>query len=359
MDTLVWPLTPDGMYSVRSAYWLYGEISRQALQSSSTGEGDKGLWNSIWKLLVPPKVRHFLWRVVRYALLTKINLLKWNVVADGLCELCRESNEDSLHALWLCDTVKAIWMSDQSFSFLHSKRFSSFTDALLLLRKEASPRLVEHFIMVVWCIWENRNRVRLGQQAWGIREVCRHASNLLNEFHDVHKMVPRLVVRSNDSRWKLPASGLYKINFDGALFEEQACTGLGVVIRDSAGLIIGALSQKIRYPGFVDMVEALAASWAVVFAKELCLQSMVVEGDSLRVIQSLIDARPSRTMFSHVIADIHSLASNVDCSFCHVKRGKNILAHALAHRAVASADCDVWLEELSRDLEDIFQFDLH
>ena len=82
-------------------------------------------------------------------------------MADGLCELCYKSNEDSLHALWLCDSVKAIWMFDKSFSFLHSKRFSSFTDALLLLCKEASPRLVEHFIMVAWCIWERRNRVKL------------------------------------------------------------------------------------------------------------------------------------------------------------------------------------------------------
>ena len=86
---------------------------------------------------------------------------------------------------------------------------------------------------------------------------------------------------------------------------------------------------------------------------------MVVEGDSLRVIQALIDDRPSRTMFGNVIADIHSLVSNVDCSFCHVKREGNKLAHALARRVVASADSDVWLEELPRDLEDIFQFDLH
>ena len=171
-DTLVWPLAPDGMYSVQSAYRLYSEISRQALPSSSTGEGDKKLWNGIWKLRVPPKVRHFLWRVVRDALPTKINLLKRNVMADGVCELYRESNEDTLHALWLCDTVKTIWMSDQSFSFLHSKRFSSFTDALLLLRKDASHGLVEYFTMVAWCIWEHRNRVRLGQKAWGIGEVC-------------------------------------------------------------------------------------------------------------------------------------------------------------------------------------------
>ena len=70
---------------------------------------------------------------------------------------------------------------------------------------------------------------------------------------------------------------------------------------------------------------------------------MVVEGDSLRVIQALVDARPSRSMFGHVIADIHSLISNVECSFCHVKKEGNKLAHAFAHRAVASADFGVWL----------------
>ena len=88
--------------------------------------------------------------MVQEALPNKLNLLKQNVVANGLCELYRESNEDSLHALWLCDSVKAIWLSDQSFSFMQSKHFSNFADAFLFLHKEASPRLVEHFVMVAW-----------------------------------------------------------------------------------------------------------------------------------------------------------------------------------------------------------------
>ena len=203
--------------------------------------------------------------------------------------------------------------------------------------------LVEHFVMVVWCIWEGRNRVRLWQKGYGIGEVCQCASNLLKGFHDVHKKVPQMVVRSSDSQWKPPASSMYKINFDGTLFEEQASASLGVIIRDSTGLVIGALSQKIRLPGSVDMVEALATSRAIVFAKELCLQSMVVEGDSLQVIQAIVAARPSKTMFGHVIAEIHSLVSNVNCSFCHFKREGNKLAHTLACRAIAYADFDVWL----------------
>jgi len=220
-------------------------------------------------------------------------------------------------------------MSDQLFSFLHSKRFSTFEDVFRFLHGEVFSKLVELFAMVAWSIWERRNRVRERQKVWGIDEVCHRASELLKEFHDVHKKVPRLVVQSGDTRWKPPGSGMYKVNFDGALFEEQSCANLGVVIRDSAGLIIGALNQKIRHSGSMDMVEALAASRAIVFVKEVCLHSVVVEGDSLRAIQAIVVAKPSSTMFGNVIADIHCIVSNVNCSFCHVKREGNKLAHAL------------------------------
>lgn len=49
---------------------------------------------------------------MREVLPTKLNLLKQNVVAKRLCELCCESNEGSFHALWLCGLGKAIWMFD-------------------------------------------------------------------------------------------------------------------------------------------------------------------------------------------------------------------------------------------------------
>ncbi|KAK7845071.1 hypothetical protein CFP56_010009 [Quercus suber] len=75
-------------------------------------------------------------------------------------------------------------------------------------------------------------------------------------------------------RW---GRGLYKVNFDGAVFEDQACAGLGVVIRDLAGLIIGALSQRIRLPSSVVMGEALAARRAVLFAKEISVFRVVIE----------------------------------------------------------------------------------
>ena len=105
------------------------------------------------------------------------------------------------------------------------------------------------------------------------------------------------------------------------------------------------------------MVEALVASRTISFAKELCIHRMVVEGDLLLVIKAINNARPSWTMFGHVIAEVQILSSTVCCSFNHVRREGNKLAHALTRRAMLFIDFDVWLEDLSRDLDDVFQFD--
>ena len=46
------------------------------------------------------------------------------------------------------------------------------------------------------------------------------------------------------------------------------------------------------------------------------------------------------------------------CKFQHVRREGNRLAHALARKAILSANTDVWVESLPSDLDDVFQLDL-
>ena len=73
-DALIWPHTFDGEYSVQSAYRLLVTTQQQDQPGVSNTEVGKDLWNSIWKMEVPNKVRHFLWRAVRESLPTKSNL---------------------------------------------------------------------------------------------------------------------------------------------------------------------------------------------------------------------------------------------------------------------------------------------
>ena len=78
---------------------------------------------------------------------------------------------------------------------------------------------------------------------------------------------------------------------------------------------------------------------------------MVIEGDSLHVIQAIVGTKSVQTLYGHIIEEIKLLSSLFTCSFLHVNRKGNMLAHALARRAVLSAVTEVWIEELPQNLE--------
>ena len=182
---------------------------------------------------------------------------------------------------------------------------------------------------------------------------------MLQEFTDVQDSPVWSAIPWVEARWKPPSAGLFKINFDGAVFMDRSLVGLGIVIRDESGLIIVALSQKIPLPSSMELVEALAARRALIFAQEISIFKAEVEGDSLKVIQALNNPKPNRTQIGHIICDIQILGVGMQsCTFNHTRRGGNRLAHSLAKRVVLAADTDMWLEELPQDLVDIFQFDL-
>ena len=72
-NVLLWPLTSNGNYSVRSAYrMLAAEGINQNPSSSSPSEAER-VWKVIWKIKTPNKIRHFIWRATKDSLPTKQN----------------------------------------------------------------------------------------------------------------------------------------------------------------------------------------------------------------------------------------------------------------------------------------------
>uniref|UniRef100_A0A7N2LNL5 RNase H type-1 domain-containing protein n=1 Tax=Quercus lobata TaxID=97700 RepID=A0A7N2LNL5_QUELO len=186
-----------------------------------------------------------------------------------------------------------------------------------------------------------------------------HARNLVEEFFEVQKQALKLDINHPPVKWTPPPETVYKANFDAALFEHLGLAGLGVVFQDSGGNIIAALSQKIKLPQTVELVEALVARRAVTLAAKLSVFKVMVEGDCMRVVQALNGHGRCLTMFGHVVEETRRLGSCLEfCSFHHVKREGNKLAHSLARRAVLFVDMDVWVEELPEDLDVVFQGDL-
>ena len=75
-------------------------------------------------------------------------------------------------------------------------------------------------------------------------------------------------------QWKPPNLGSYKINFDGATFAGEKCSGLGVMVQDNEGLVIAAMATCV--PQFLQAIEieALAANKALEFAQEMGLSML-------------------------------------------------------------------------------------
>lgn len=98
----------NGVYLVKLGYKCICEDSRNEEASGSTRSVALGLWFGIWKLKMPGKIKHFLWKACANILPTKVNLMKWKILLDPLSHLCGRCLEDTKHALWDCEAVKNV-----------------------------------------------------------------------------------------------------------------------------------------------------------------------------------------------------------------------------------------------------------
>ena len=98
---------------------------------------------------------------------------------------------------------------------------------------------------------------------------------------------------------------------------------------------------------------------AVVFAVELGITSVVLEGDSDIVYKDLSSTKPSLALHGHIIHDVKQLASYFTCIlFTYIHRQGNSVAHALARRAISLPDLNVWMKNVPPDILHVVQADL-
>jgi len=130
--------------------------------------------------------------------------------------------------------------------------------------------------------------------------------------------------------------------------------GLGVVVHDSQGSMIASLSEQAPLPFSSDIVEAMAAARALIFAQELGITEFVLEGDSEVVVNSLRSKETSFSSFGHLLESAKSLLSPItSISFSHVCRCGNRIAHNLARHARNVRGLSVWVEDVPPHLVDV------
>ena len=105
-------------------------------------------------------------------------------------------------------------------------------NGILLQIETNMPETVAY---IAWRIWANRNAARVGNPSLPLSQICNDALERLNEFQAATTPSPLIATASHPSHWLPPPLLQLKANYDGAIFNNLDCAGLGIVIRNSEG----------------------------------------------------------------------------------------------------------------------------
>lgn len=76
---------------------------------NSSSLNSKTIRSSIWKLVIPPKVRLFVWKLCQGILPTRSNLRRRIIQIEGGCLWCAREKETSTHLLFKCISARDVW----------------------------------------------------------------------------------------------------------------------------------------------------------------------------------------------------------------------------------------------------------
>ena len=300
---------------------------------------------------MPNKVKTFAWQACSESLPTMVNLARRRVVLSNSCTSCNRVPETVIQALWGYEKVKGAW--DTNFDELRSATNQNLFIFDLFRLALQNPCGAEGFIMICWFIWNRRNKIRVNEAVATLEKIPELAQKHLADFQQLcvkpeSKKLPRKVI------WKPPDSALLKTNFDGAVFEDLGAVGIGVVVCNSSGEVLAALSEIIPLPSSIVALETIAARLVVLFIRELGFSGTIFEGDSEMAISTIKKQSFQHPVVGHLVKDIVSSVSMFQYySFSHTRRQGNVLAYALARQARLSFPTLVWMNSI---LADIYQF---
>ncbi|KAL4627066.1 hypothetical protein ACB092_05G140400 [Castanea dentata] len=292
-DKMVWAGTPNGQFTVKSAYWLAQSMSRADHEGLSGANGQRRLWKTIWG--------------AENTLPTKSSLCRRQVINSDTCEQCDRCSETTSHVLLHCDFSSAVWKA----CGLVVDRDSLFVDCLWKMCDESELADVNltHFMAIAWNLKKNKNRIRHGEAPKTVEILISKATQ---DCPKPLKMLTSLTSWLLLKLTKLSKTAPPRRKFSSLLNGLPLC----VIFQDD---------------------KAMEA--AMLFARDMGIHDIVFEGDSLQFSNFLKGSSLVPLAVANVLEGIlfHLQFFRTFC-FSHIRKVGNKPAHLLAQHAKFVSD---------------------
>uniref|UniRef100_A0A803PEK8 Reverse transcriptase domain-containing protein n=1 Tax=Cannabis sativa TaxID=3483 RepID=A0A803PEK8_CANSA len=234
-DKIMWHYSKNGEYTVKSGYKMASSLATEQYQSDDQLYVD--WWKTLWHLKIPPKIKHFVWKLAYNWIPTSANLAKRGVALDNICERCSgHVVETTAHALWECKRSKELWAVSGLKDDMKQIKGEDLLSFLMRMARLWDKTRFEFFLVITWNIWNVRNNVVHGGKAPIAGDMVDWYRTFLTEFQGEGAAVGSRVRREN-AKWGAPDMGQMKLNVDARVKGGGGVSGLGCVARDHGGRV--------------------------------------------------------------------------------------------------------------------------
>ncbi|CAA7036128.1 unnamed protein product [Microthlaspi erraticum] len=335
-DRLSWSETADGRFTVASAY--------KFLTRDYTPRPDMAsLFQRVWRVTAPERVRVFLWLVVNKAIMTNQTRFRRHFGHTEICQVCKSGVESTLHVLRDCPAMEGIWRRIVQQRKQHAFFAMSLLEWLFENLSEDTelvngswPTL---FSVSVWWAWKWRCGNVFGEtRLW--RDRVKFVKDYAKEVRSAMLASVQAGVVIREDRmisWLPPLAGWMKLNTNGASHGNPGEATAGGVIRDGDGKWCGWFALNIGRCT-AQMAELWGLYYGLCFAWDKGIRQLEVEVDSATVVgfvqAGICDTHP----LSFLVQLCHGfLSKDWEVRVTHVYREANRLADGLANYAFSLA----------------------
>lgn len=162
-------------------------------------------WKYLWKLKLPPKVLHFIWRLDNEIIPTGERLQLRQVTDNTRCWHCQGEIETTIHGVKDCPLSKHV---------LSSLGFLTLVAEIMFVSENLSGPVLELFFICSWTLWNARN-------SFYFENVICYAESLKNLVRNYAAEVMNAAYKRTSpsecriSSWIPPSVGSFKLNVDG------------------------------------------------------------------------------------------------------------------------------------------------
>jgi ribonuclease HI len=300
-------------------------------QSSSEPDGNRKIWQLIWKASVPPKVRVFAWRAATGSLGVLEGLHRRINTINPICSICGREVEDTHHALIrytlaraLRDELRNQWTLPPEVDFLQAD-----SDWLFTLLSNSAADVRAKIIFLLWRAWHHRNNVIHGDGKASITASVQFLVNYQSSFAAVSPGGDEKLLQV--SSWKAPSEGKIKANVDAGWDAVSKQGGVGIVIRDHRGRVILTEWKIIPFCSSAEEAEVIACLDGLRHLVHLRQWPAILESDCLYAVQSISSVSVEQSSSWAIILEAREILKVYrEIVVSKVDRVSNGIAHVLA-----------------------------